>query len=448
MKRHILRKLQAWQQAEDRNPLILKGVRQCGKTYSLKHFGETCFEHYFIINFERQRSLHTLFAGDLTPHKILEQLSFALKASINPKTDLVIFDEIQACPNALTSLKYFAEDMPELALCAAGSLLGLELTPTSFPVGKVDFLTLRPMSFAEFLLALEDSHSLNILNHFAPDTRLSDLVHQHLWERFKWYLICGGLPEVVKLFVTLHHNNLYEAFQKVRIKQNALIDAYYADIAKHAGKVNAMHIERVFQAVPAQLAKTQNSRAPRFQFTHIIPGIDRYQRLAGAIDWLNKAGLLISIPIINHIEIPLQAYVKPSLFKLYCFDVGILGAMNQLPPETILNFDFGSYKGYFAENYVAQHLMLETHAGIYCWQQQRSEIEFVKQFKDKIIPIEVKAGAIIKAKSLEKYCNIYQPDTAIILRGTNTPTTNSQYVTYPLYLVEWLNELGNLGNDE
>ena len=441
MERHITQRLKEWQHSENRKPLILKGVRQCGKSYSLEKFGRSQFRRCFSINLEQMKALHRIFEVNLDPKQIISDLSFSLQAEIDIKTDLLILDEIQSCPKALTSLKYFSEQMPELALCAAGSLLGVELVATSFPVGKVDYLHLYPMSFSEFLMALNDNRSLAILNTLSSDTQLSEVIHEHLWLRFKWYLICGGLPEIVQTFLD-EQDNHFRAFGKVRIKQQALINDYYADIAKHAGKQNAMHIERIFHSVPAQLSRTQNSQAARFQFNNIVPGIDRYQRLAGAIDWLNKAGLIIPTPIVNHIEIPLNAFVKNNLFKLYCFDVGILGAMNQLSAKNILDFDFGTYKGYFAENFIAQHLKLDETSAIYCWQKERSEIEFVKHYQNGILPIEVKAGHIVRAKSMQKYCDLYQPEKALILNG-NPFNTNKLVKPYsaPIYLVEWINSI-------
>ncbi len=438
MKRQILQQLQVWRQAKNRNPLILKGVRQCGKTFTLLEFAKTQFPGCHYINFEKQPELHAAFAGDLTPQNILQQLSFLLDVDINPKTELLIFDEIQACPRALTSLKYFAEEMPDLAVASAGSLLGLELNPASFPVGKVDFMSLYPMSFREFLWALDDNRSVEYLDALDRQTQISTVIHQHLWDRLKWYFITGGLPKVVDTFVQAK-NNLYVAFNNVRKKQEDLIEAYYADIAKHAGKVNAMHIERVFKSVPTQLAKNQNSTAPRFQFAHIIPGVDRYQRLVGAVDWLKKAGLVIPVPIVGHIEMPLNAFTKEPLFKLYCFDVGILGAMNKLPPKVILDFDFGTYKGYFAENFIAEQLQMQKIDGLFCWQKNRAEIEFVTPFDDKIIPIEVKAGHITRAKSLEKYRALYKPAYSILMNANAlSEDAKNKILFLQLYAANWL----------
>jgi hypothetical protein len=245
----------------------------------------------------------------------LRDLSFLLDQPIDVKNDLLIFDEIQACPAALTSLKYFAEQLPELAVCCAGSLLGLHLADVSFPVGKVDLLHMHPMCFAEFLAAQDDLKSLTFLNNCTVKSSISNIIHEHLWQQFKNYLIVGGLPEVVSVFLE-NKENLHTALTRTREKQNELIYGYYADIAKHSGKVNAMHIARVWQAIPNQLAQSQDGSAKRFQFKGVVPGIDRYQRLASVFDWLSAAELIIKVPIIEQVELPLMAYTQESQFKV------------------------------------------------------------------------------------------------------------------------------------
>lgn len=437
MERQIMQQLVQWRHQKPRKPLILRGVRQCGKTYILKAFGESEFSHTHYFNFEKDHTIHSVFSSDLNPKQIVTDLSFYLNRNIDPKNDLLIFDEIQACPHALTSLKYFAEEMPQMAICAAGSLLGLSLASVSFPVGKVDFLEMYPMNFREFLLALEDQRSVEFIEHLDHENPITPLIHDHLWTRMKWYWVTGGLPEVVNSFINCK-DNLFEAFKRVRAKQAALLYAYYADIAKHCGKQNAMHIERVLQSVPQQLARVNHSGASRFQFTDIVPGIDRYQRLAGAIDWLKKANLIIQVPIVNVAKQPLHAQAKESLFKLYLFDVGLLGMMNDLHPKVILDFTFETYKGYFAENFVAQEMMANLGGPLYCWKQHRAEVDFLKQKEDQIIPVEVKAGRSTHYKSLEKYRDAYQPQVSLVFHGGKMSFDQQLYQYHlPLYLVGW-----------
>lgn len=434
MKRLITQQLLHWKSKNNRKPLILRGVRQTGKTYSLKKFGEH-FSKYHVINFENNPQAHALFQKGFDPQQILIDLSFLLKKPIDINNDLVIFDEIQACPQALTSLKYFAEELPSLAVCCAGSLLGLHLGETSFPVGKVDFIKMKPLCFAEFLKASGEDRALDILSHSNP--LISEVIHQHLWQQLKYYFITGGLPEVVQVYLD-HRENLYEAFTLVRQKQEELIFGYYADIAKHSGKVNAMHIDRTWRSVPSQLAQSQDKNAARFQFKGIIPGVDRYQRLANVIDWLQAAELIIKVPIIEHVELPLSAYTEESRFKLYLFDIGILGALSGLQPKAILDYEYGTYKGYFAENYIAAEFTAKGYESLYSWQHQRSEIEFLFPLQDKIIPVEVKSGWVTRSQSLTKYAQKYHP----FFRATFSAkplliNEMDHYRNYPLYMAHW-----------
>ncbi len=437
MKRQIMQDLIKWKIKKNRKPLIIKGVRQTGKTFVLKKFGEKHFPNYHYINFENSRQAEKLFTDDFDPKRILTDLSFLLKTPIDEKKDLLIFDEIQACPSALTSLKYFSEQLPELALCCAGSLLGLHLGESSFPVGKVDFLNMRPMCFVEFLSACGEQESLDLLEQCKQGNGISEIVHQHLWGQFKTYLITGGLPEVVQTYLD-NQNNVYQAFTLVRQKQNELIYGYYADIAKHSGKVNSMHIDRTWRAIPTQLARSQDGTAKRFQFKGIIPGIDRYARLANVIDWLNAAELIIKIPIIEHVERPLKAYSEESRFKLYLFDVGILGALSDLSPKSILDYDYGTYKGYFAENFVASEFIAKNICNLNSWQQNRAEIEFLVDIDDHIIPIEVKSGWVTRSQSLQKYAEKYAPLYRIIFSAKPLFIDKiNKYYNYPLYMVHW-----------
>ena len=413
--------------------MVLWGVRQCGKTYILEKFGKQEFQQTHYINFEQEtESLNKIFAKDLKPKRIIEELSFYIKCNIDIEHDLVIFDEIQDCPRALTSLKYFCEQMPELALCCAGSLLGLQLNAASFPVGKVDIIHMHSMSFVEFLMALGEDKSLEYLQYPLP-TEIPQIVHEHLFARLKWYFVVGGLPEIVSVFIELR-TNLFNALTIVREQQQTLIKEYYADIAKHAGKVDAMHIMRVWQNVPAQLAANYDATTAKFKFKGIVSGIDRYARLANTIDWLVAAHHVIKIPIVNSGELPLSAYTKESNFKLYMFDVGILGAMSNLPPKTILDQQYNTYKGYFAENFVAQQLILANTDNLYSWQDSRAEVEFLQILDDGVIPIEVKSGKIIKAKSLAKFIAKYSPEYSVVYSARNMSIDKtSKTYRYPLY---------------
>lgn len=433
MKRQMMHRLLEWKEEKSRKPLLLKGVRQVGKTHLLKEFGRLHFPQYHYFNFEKEKGLAKIFELDLNPKRILNELSFHLNRPILIGKDLVIFDEIQELPQALTSLKYFQEDCPELHLCGAGSLLGLHLTPTSFPVGKVTFEILRPLSFEEFLISTDDK-ALPLIQKLPLKEKIPEIVHEHLWQQLKHYFVVGGLPEAVETY-RQNKDNLFEAFSKVRKKQDDLLLSYYADIAKHAGKVNAMHIDRIFRSVASQLSQVHDGSTSRFKFKGVVPGISHYDRLASAIDWLETTGLVIKVPIINSGHLPFKGHVKENFFKLLMFDVGILGSMVGLSPKLILDYDYGSYKGYFAENFVAQELLCSGQDTLFCWQEHAAEVEFVVEILGHAIPLEVKSGSSTKAKSLKVFSEKYNPPHEVIFSSRPLDAGPKKYVQYyPLYL--------------
>ncbi|KPA11649.1 ATPase AAA [Candidatus Magnetomorum sp. HK-1] len=433
MKRHLITELIKWKHNRDRKPLILKGARQVGKTYLLEAFGNECFPDYHILNFEKDEQISRIFEDDLNPKRIIQELCFKLDKEIIINKDLLIFDEIQNCPKALTSLKYFQEHLGELALCAAGSLLGIQLSESSFPVGKVEFLNLYPMSFEEFLDGIGDKKSINFVRNIKIDDSIPEIVHTHLWNQLKIYFIVGGLPEVVKTY-SEQKDNLFNALKQVRKKQDDLITTYHADMAKHSGKQNAMRLERLWRNIPAQLARDQNSSAPKFKFKNIIPGINRFSQLVSVIDWLKAAGLIIQTHITNSGKLPFSAYTKENFFKLYLFDVGILGALSQLPPKSILDYDYGSYKGYFAENFIAQEFMSSGVKEVYSWKERTAEVEFLREVNGDVLPIEVKSGWVTQAKSLKVFSQKYQPPYRTIMSANNLFVDHKNKLhRYPLY---------------
>ena len=436
MYRFLIEKLRAWLQSKTRKPLILKGARQVGKTHLLLHFARSYFPNYYYFNFEKEPGLSTIFEEDLDPLRILKMLGLHRQKTIDYHRDLIIFDEIQACPKAITSLKYFYEDLPEAFICAAGSLLGVYLNPGSYPVGKVDHLEMYPMSFIEFLMALGDRSYVELLQNFTLSDSIPDIAHSHLWDRLKHYFVTGGLPEVVKLYCD-HQQDLFAAFTQVREKQNNLIQDYFADIAKHSGKINAMHIDRIWRNIPEQLARSQDGSARKFKFKQVISGIDRYSKLSNAIDWLESAGLIIKVSIINKGLLPFKAYVKENMFKLFLFDVGMLGALSEINPKIILDYTYGSYKGFFAENYIAQAFVSTSSTHLYSWTESTAEIEFVREIDTKVIPIEVKSGWVTQAKSLKVFVQKYNPDYRVIFSVRNMSFDRRLKVLHlPLYLAE------------
>jgi predicted AAA+ superfamily ATPase len=433
MKRNIIKELRNWQTSEIRKPLILYGARQVGKTYILREFGEKDFPRCHYVNFENDERLRSVFNDGISPRKIINELQFLLDCSINKAEDLVIFDEIQQCPRALTSLKYFSEEMPELAICGAGSLIGVNVAPDSFPVGKVTILNLYPLSFDEFLGGVKKTRLTELLENEELQEPLPRIAHDQLWELWKIYLVIGGLPEAINIY-RKNLENQYEAMKLVRRVQSDLLDTYMSDIAKHSGKANALHIERLWRNVAMQLARTQNDGARKFRFKDAVPGMRGYERISSPLDWLEKARLILRTSIVKRAEIPLAGFAGDNRFKQYFFDVGLLNAITNTSPEQILKFNYGIYKGYVAENFVAQELHAAGIRELFCWEGRTSEVEFLLETPSGIIPWEVKSGRIRQAKSLKTFEERYHPELSIILSPGNVKKQGSRWQV-PVYAV-------------
>ncbi len=435
MKRTILAKFDEWSKSKGRKPLLIYGARQIGKTYILLEFAKKHFSNYIYINFEKDKLVHADFNENLDPKEIINKLATRFNQTINPTTDLLIFDEIQECPRAITSLKYFCEDMPELKVMATGSLLGVKLVGVSFPVGKVDTLHMQPMSYEEFLQA---SGNEMLYEHFQaiPETK-KIYAHDQLWDLFKHYLIVGGMPAAVQAFFDNKDDLLLNRINSTVAVQERILENYYADIGKHSGKENSMHISRILQNVPEQLAREADESSSKFKFKNVIPGKTKYSQLVSSIDWLEAVGLVHRIQVLHHIDQPLSAYTKENFFKLYLFDMGMLRALSGLDPRVILDFQFGTYKGYYAENFVLQELVYAS-AGrekFYAWNENKAEIEFIRSIKGEIVPIEVKSGNKTRGKSLKSYADKYKPKYMIILSGQELNLSPDELLQkYPLYL--------------
>jgi predicted AAA+ superfamily ATPase len=434
MKRSLMASMEAWKQSASRKPMLLQGARQVGKTYLLEQFGSAHFPVFHRFDFAEEPALRGIFDADLRPERIVRDLGLARDIDIDIEQDLLILDEIQRCPKALASLKYFAEKMPQAFVCGSGSLLGLGLTEDLFPVGKVERLHLYPMTFREFLLGmgcqrLEEARSSTTLQ--AP---LPEVVHNRLWEYYKYYLITGGLPEVVATFLQ-HFDRLSEAFAQTRRLQANLIQDYTNDIAKHSGKMKAVRVESVFRSVPIQLAR-ETAGVHKFVFRGVLKTGSRLATLEGPIAWLQKAGLVHKVMISSRAELPFDATANERRFKLYLFDVGLLGAMLELAPKTIFGYDYGHYKGYFAENAVLTELVARWHRSPHCWQSGTSEIEFLMDVDGEVIPVEVKAGINTKAKSLSVFRAKYSPRRSLLLTAAPPAAMTQGCVHLPLYLAD------------
>ncbi|MEI8346671.1 MAG: AAA family ATPase [Pseudomonadota bacterium] len=435
MKRKFIEDLISWKNQKMRKPLLVYGARQTGKTYIIEQFGKNEFPQCHVFNFEKNKQIKTIFEKDLEPKRILSELSFIAGSTINPESDFIFFDEIQECQAAITSLKYFCEGLPQLAICGAGSLLGVKLSNHSMPVGKVEILHLYPMTFEEYLMATQDQNILSAFQSVAHGEEIPGIAHQKLLDYMYEYFICGGMPQAVLTYLD-NRDDPYKAFTLARKIQNDILQMYQADFAKHSGKINSMHLIAVFENMSSQLASHYDDSTQRYKFKDVIPGKNSYRDFEGPLQWLCEASLIIKVKICNRAEIPLKAFTKNNIFKGYFFDIGILGAQLELRPDDIQSNDYGITKGYFAENFVAQELLATYPGQIYSWAEKNSEIEFLLQGENEgIIPIEVKAGHRTQAKSLQNYLKKYSPALAYVFstRPRSSSKDNSlQYV--PLYL--------------
>jgi len=433
MKRSIYRELVAWKEGKDRVPLILRGARQVGKSYILRELGKNEFAKCHHFDFEKnKRELLPLFRENLSPDRLIANLSLFARVQIEAGKDLVIFDEIQNCPEALTSLKYFSEDMPSMFVCAAGSFLGVSLSGTSFPVGKVCYLDLYPLSFEEFLVNMGDETLFKEFQESLLLGRVSSLLHSRLWDCLKEYYVVGGMPRIVSIYFSLRDRKA-EGMHRARRLQAELLDTYRGDFSKHAGKLNALHIGSVFENIPIQLTSYVDESVQRYRFRDVVPGKRGYASLAGPIDWLLGAGLVYKVPICEKSQLPFKSFTKANIFKLYVFDVGLLGCMLDLDPHTLMAQDYGLIKGFFAENFVASELTASGEKSLYSWSERESEIEFLLDIDGAIDPVEVKSGIRTKAQSLRQYLIKYKPELAVMVSGKPLDLAKRPVLTCPLY---------------
>lgn len=429
--RSAIKQLEIWKSRQQRKPLIVNGARQVGKTSLVKSFGKDSFSQVHYFNFEIEDALHTLFQESLIPAEIIKKLSLHRGLKINLDSDLLIFDEIQSCPRALNSLKYFAEDLPKQAVIAAGSLLGLSLSSEPYPVGKVEEINLYPLSFIEFLMALGRQDLVEELEQARIQFVISTSLHNLLFNLWKEYLIVGGLPEIVSIYCQ-HAGDAYEKVLNVRERQLELVSSYVKDMAKHSGKSNALHLERIFKSIPAQLAKVIDDSVRRFRFSGVVPGISQYSSLASAFSWLAAAGLIYKVPEIHGAAQPLSQHTKESIFKLYLFDCGILGAIGAIPAKLFYDFKTDCYKGFVAENFVIQALTCFNTRNIYGWREGEAKVEFIWQSERGVVPIEVKSGQVRQAKSLGVFMRKYDPFKAVIF-GATIPRRDKNILRLPIY---------------
>ena len=430
MERLLIEELKKWQNKTDRKPLILRGARQVGKTWLLKEFGKICFKDVCYINFEQVGSLESVFSGTLNPEEIINQLSVFHGKRIQPNDTLIIFDEVQEMPRALTSLKYFAEETPEYAICCAGSLLGVALHKgTSFPVGKVDFLTLHPMSFREFLIA-NGEHML--VEYVLNGSRALQPFESRLVNMLKQYLIIGGMPSAVKKWLDTKD---YFAVDEV---QHAIIVAYENDFSKHAPNNLVEKIRYVWDSIPSQLAKENK----KFIYGLVREGA-RAREYEDALMWLSDAGEILRTYNVTKPDVPLKAYADLKSFKVFLLDVGLLRCLSGLSPKVILEGSriFEEFKGALTEQYVCQELNTIPHLqSQYYWTTpSKAEIDFLLSEGLNVIPLECKAGYTMNAKSLKSYREKYSP--TLSLRTSLLPyERNEGMCNIPLYILFAIND--------
>lgn len=427
-----MERLRAWKSDVKRKPLVLMGARQVGKTFVLKKFGEENYSNTIYLNFEGNVRLCKLFESGLDPQVILKSLSIEMETEIVPGETLLIFDEVQECPSALNSLKYFYEMAPEYHIAAAGSLLGVKLAHIKgFPVGKVQFLTLYPLSFSEFLEAFGEVKLRDFVDSVIDMEPLPPNLHEKILLRFKEYLFVGGMPEAVVEYVETQN------FQKVREIQTAILNAYTLDFAKHAPKEHLKRINQVWDSIPNQLARENK----KFIYTAIREGA-RAKEFEVALQWLLEAGLILKVQLISTPKIPLSAYADMNAFKIYLVDVGLLGAMAHLSAKTLLdeNSLFQEFKGALVENYVAQELFHSQFLLFYWTSSGKAEVDFVIEVDGLIYPLEVKSGTSTKKKSLKVYGATYDPPLLIRISPMNLKKDGS-ILNCPLYLVEHIRSI-------
>jgi uncharacterized protein len=433
MKRFSLMNLVRWKSKSVRFPLIIQGARQVGKTYLVREFAREHFTKFYEFNFESDVRLRQIFDEDFRIERILQQLSDRAGESIQ-EDGLVFFDEIQDCPRAITSLKYFAENRPNLAVICAGSLLGVATNSESFPVGKVEYTWLGPFSFEEFLLGVDAQRGCEVLATARDTLKISDINHTYLWDLLRRYYVTGGLPRPISVY-TEHKDDEYEAWKQVRLVQQGLVRDYMSDFSKYTGQANAQHIRAIFENVPEQLSLSEDKSTAKYTFSHVISGRKGFASLRSPIDWLVRAGLVNKVNIVNRSAFPLSAYAKESVFKLYLFDIGILGALTNLSPQVLREDDYGSAKGFFAESLALQGMIEDDLTRPYCWNEGQAEVEFLISTDSGVVPIEVKSGKRTRAKSLMSYIKRYSPVVAIKL-ANSAPHYDSTYKiqTLPLYM--------------
>lgn len=434
MQRYALSQLIDWENKKNHKPLVIQGARQVGKTWLMQEFGKRYYEQVAYINFDIDEKSREIFNTDYDTNRMIMDIGLATKTKINPENTLIIFDEIQECPRALTSLKYFRENAPQYDIIVAGSLLGVACHEgTGFPVGKVSFMNLYPLSFEEFLLAIDEERFAELLRK--KDFKTIKLFNNKYQKLLKQYCYVGGMPEVVNDFVE------NKDFENVREIQKEILSAYEEDFTKHIPANTVAKIRLLWKSIPAQLSKENK----KFIYGAVKEGA-RARDFEAALSWLIDSGLIYKVNKITKPDLPIIAYEDFSAFKLFVLDVGLLGAMTGLEAETIIdgNRIFEEFKGAIAEQYVLQQFKTIKDLPVMYWSNEtsRAEMDFVIQVKSDVIPVEVKAETNLQAKSLKVYMEKFKPNYAIRTSMADYKKTDN-LIDLPLYTIECIKELQN-----
>src|SRR5574344_975191 len=426
MERNALNKLIEWKNSEDKNPLIIRGARQVGKTWLMKEFGEKYYQKVAYVNFDNNEKFCKIFDEDYDIERIILALEVETRTKINPNDTLIILDEIQKCPRALTSLKYFSENKTQYNIVAAGSLLGVSCHEgTGFPVGKVDFVDLYPLSFTEFAIAMGETQLVELVEK--KDFKMISIFKNRFENLLKQYCYIGGMPAVVMNFLK------NKDFTKVRTKQKNILATYEKDFSKHVPANTLAKTRLLWKSIPAQLARENK----KFIYGAVKEGA-RAKDIENAMEWLCDCGLIYKVNRISKPGLPLIAYEDFNAFKLFVLDVGLLGAMTNLQANTIIdgNKIFEEFKGAIAEQYVLQQFKSMEELPIFYWSNTGNiaEIDFVIQVGDSVVPIEVKATTNLQAKSLKVYMEKFNPKMAIRTSLADYKKTEN-LVDLPLYAI-------------
>lgn len=421
----MYKQLVKWKNSPNRKPLLMQGARQVGKTYLINEFGGKEYKKFIILNFEQDPDLESLFEKELDPDKIITNIGLYLGEKVLSEDTLIFFDEIQAVPRVLTSLKYFYEQASEYHIVAAGSLLGVSVgKESSFPVGKVNFMMLYPMSFVEFLHASGEHILADELSKKEDYNPYPAVIHDKLLALLKTYLFIGGMPEVVNDYII---NKNIVSTRKI---QREILEAYKRDFSKYASPQQAIRNSELWNSIPYQLAKENK----KFKYSSIKKGA-RSAIYDQSIEWLKKAGLINVAYNLTKPNLPLSGYVDASKFKLYLFDCGLLGAMLNITSDMIIKPTdlFSHYNGAFIENYVASEFSINGFRELYYWTSKNdAEVDFIISKSNKIYPVEVKSGLNRNLKSLKSYKAKYKPELAYRCSPRNF-TQSGDFINLPLY---------------